>query len=376
MAGILPSPSLLIEYWSNDGSTFGPLARKGVIHDALNVGWSWYSRFPAAAFFTLRQNSVHNSQISPALDHIRIYYVNLALGLEKLVFSGRVSDPDSSGEDVVWTAWSYLAELSLSRSGYRTLYPQKPLDEIALAEWTAAKTVQYSLLNHIVTGTFERPLGSDGTTTILTDNRFGVIDVPRLLLMFDLSEIGRANTVNNVTYEISRNPPHTFNFWKNRGTHYADRQLAFPGGTRDYRFVPGYARLRNDLATIGTTAGGGAVEIIKTNTSSMTTYGRRQDVFTIKTLSGQVGGTTELDAQNAITARAVAEASQLERMIQLDVRDAEWPPFDGWEIEDTVPVAVRRGRDTINATYRIVGARGVLDGGGYHPALILQKPTA
>lgn len=375
MAGIVPSPTLLVEYWSNDGTTFGPLARKGIVHDAMNVGWSWYSRFPASAFFTVRQNSIHNSQLTPALDHIRIYYINRQYGLSKLVFSGRLSDPDSSGEDVVWTAWNYLAELSLSRSGYRTMYPQKKLDEIVTSEWTAAKTATYSLLNHVTTGTIQRPLANDGTTPITTDNRFGVIDVPRLLLMFDLSEIGRANTTNNVTYEITRDPPHTFNFWKDRGTHQSERALTFPGTTSDYRFIPGYARLRNDLATIGTTVGGGATEIVKTNSTSMTTYGRRQDVFTIKTLSGQVGGTTELDAQNAITQRAVNEASQLERNISLDVRDAEWQPFNGWDLEDTVPVAIRRGKDNINANYRIIGARGVLDGQGYHPALIVQRPT-
>lgn len=373
---MIPSPTLLIEYWSNNSSTFGPSARKGVITDALNVGWSWYSRFPAAAYFTLRQNSIHNPRLTPPTDHIRIWYCNAKLGITKLVFSGRLSDPDSSGDDVIWTAWNYLAELSLSRTGYRTMYQDKALDEIVSAEWGLAKTATYSLLNHVTTGTIEQPLGSDGTTPIKTDQRFGLIDVPRLLLMFDMSEIGRANTTNNVTYEITRDWPHTFNFWKNKGTLQSGRLLSFKGTSKDYRFVPGWASMRNDLATIGTTAAGGAVEIIKTNETSAQAYGRRQDVFTIKTLFGLAGAETEQDAQQAITERAVAEASTIDRAIQLDVRDDEWPPFTGWEIEDTVPVAVKRGRDTINANYRIVGMRGVLDQSGYHPSLLLQKPTA
>ena len=40
----------------------------------------------------------------------------------------------------------------------------------------------------------------------------------RLQLLFDLSEMGRANTTNHVTYEITRTAPFTFNFWKNKGT--------------------------------------------------------------------------------------------------------------------------------------------------------------
>jgi len=372
----VPNPRLIVEYLTNNSTTFGPLAVDGVIGDASSVGWSWYSRYPANAFFTLPQGSVHNDRLNPLLTHIRITYVNDATGYTKVVFRGRLSDPDESGEDVVWTAWSYLSELSLSRTGYRTLYQDKLIGtEIAAAEWGLAKTATYSLFGHVATGTVENPLALDGTTPIKTDARFGVIDVPRLLLMFDLTEIGRANTVNNVTFEITRDNP-TFNFWKNKGSHYGARTLHFPGNIRDFRFVPGFAGLRNDLATIGTSAGGGAVEIIKTDETNAATYGRRQDVFTIKTLAGIVGAATEADAQQAITARAVKEATQLARNISVDVRPDLFEPFDGWDIEDTIAVEIMRGRTAIDDVYRIVGARGVLDAQGYHPQVVLQLPTA
>lgn len=373
----VPNPRLIIEYFTNNPATFGPATLDGIIHDASNVGWSWYSRYPANAFFTLRQKSVHNARLNPLLTHIRITYVHDATGTSVVVFTGRLGEPDSSGEDVVYTAWNYLSELSISRTGYRTLYPTKLLGtQIAAVEWALAKGATFSLLNHVATGTIEDPLGLDGVTKIKTDNRFGVIDVPRLLLMFDLSEIGRANTVNNVVFEISRTAPFTFNFWKNRGTAQTARRLTFPGIVRDYRFIPGYSSLRNDLATIGTSAGGGAVEIIKTDEVSAGTYGRRQDVFTIKTLAGQTGASNETDAQNAITARAVKEAAQLARTITLDIRNDLFEPFTGWDIEDTIRVQLSRGRDNIDADYRIVGARGSLDEQGYHPQILVQLPTA
>jgi hypothetical protein len=370
-----PSPRLYVEYLTN-GATFGPSALDGVIHDASSVGWSWYSRYPANCYFTLPQTSIHNDRLLPLRTHVRVTYVNDATGYSKVVFQGRLSDPDESGEDVVWTAWNYLAELSLSRTGYRTLYQNKLLGtQIASVEWGLAKSATSSLFGHVTTGTIEDPLALDGSTKIKTDARFGVIDVPRLLLMFDLTEIGRANTLNNVTFEITRESP-TFNFWKNRGSAYTAKTLLYPGIVRDFRFVPGYGALRNDLATIGTSAGGGAAEITKVDATNAATYGLRQDVFTIKTLAGVVGAATESDAQQAITARALKEATQLARNISVDVRSDLFEPFDGWDIEDTIPVNIVRGRTNINDIYRIVGARGVMDAAGYHPQVVLQLPTA
>lgn len=373
----LPNPRLVIAYYTNNSSTFGPAVADGIIEDASEVGWSWYSRYPSNAFFTLPQNSRHNPRLVPLLTHIQIWYVNEATGLVKLVFTGRLGDSNETTDDVVWTAWNYLSELSLSRTGYRTLYPQKLIGtEIASPEWTAARTATFSILNHVATGTIEDPLGSDNVTPIRTDNRFGVIDVPRLLLLFDLTELGRANTVHNVTFEITRNPPFTFNFWKDRGSAITTKRLTYPGAVRDFQFVPGYNTMRNDLATIGTTVGGGATEIIKTDEVSAGIYGRRQDVFTIKTIQGLAGAATESDAQVAITARAVKEASQLSRSISLDVRNDLWEPFDGWELEDTVPVQIIRGRTAIDAPYRIIGTTGRMDAKGYHPTIVVQLPTA
>jgi hypothetical protein len=371
----IPNPRLVVEYLTN-GATFGPSAVDGIIHDASSVGWSWYSRYPANCYFTLPQTSIHNARLLPLRHHVRVTYINDATGYSVVVFQGRLSDPDESGEDVVWTAWNYLAELSLSRTGYRTLYQNKLIGtEIAGVEWGLAKAATSSLFGHVTTGTIEDPLALDNVTKVKTDARFGVIDVPRLLLLFDLTEIGRANTLNNVTFEITRVNP-TFNFWKNRGSAYTAKTLLYPGIVRDFRFVPGYGGLRNDLATIGTTAGGGATEITKSDATSAATYGLRQDVFTIKTLAGIVGAATEADAQQAITSRALKEATQLSRNVSVDVRSDLFEPFDGYDIEDTIPVSITRGRTSVIGTYRIVGLRGVMDNTGYHPQVVLQLPTA
>jgi hypothetical protein len=389
---ILPFPRLVFEVWSDSSSTHGPNQLKAIVSGAAKMGWSWYSRFPASAFMSLRQDDPVNAEIIPGLDHLRVYYVNDATGYGPvLVFNGRFGDPDESGDDVVWTAWSYLAELALSRTGYEVYYKSKQIKTIVEDEWSrdessgkfkdyGAKVRADSLLKHVTTGTIQNPKASNGSSEMLTDPQFGVIDVPRLLLFFDLTEIGRANTTQNTTVEISRSTTPTFNFWRDRGSAIAGKRLTYPGVIRDFRHVPGVVDVRNDLATIGQKKGKN-VEIIATQDSGtygITAFGRRQDTFAIKTLSGYpklTDETAKSSAQVSITQRAVKEASQPTRALQLDVRPDLFEPFDGWDIEDTIDVEISRGRTSIDRSYRIVGVRGMLDRGGYRQNLFVTVPA-
>lgn len=388
---ILPFPRLVFEVFSDSASTHGPSTCKGILTGAIRMGWSWYSRFPSSAFFTLRQDDPMNAELVPGLDHLRVWYVDDARGYGPvLVFNGRLGDPDESGDDVVWTAWSYLAELALSRTGYEVYYKSKQIKTIVENEWSrdessgkfkdyGAKVRTYSLLDHVATGTIQNPKAEDGTSEMLTDPGFGVIDVPRLLLFFDLTEMGRANTTQNTTFEISRSTSPTFNFWRDRGSAITGQALTYPGVVQDFRHIPGVVDVRNDLATIGQKKGKN-VEIIATQatgTYGYESFGRRQDTFAIKTLAGYpklTSETSKSSAQVSITKRAVKEATQPTRALQLSVRPDLFQPFDGWDIEDTIPVEISEGRTSIDRPYRIVGARGVLDRAGYRQNIFVTVP--
>lgn len=389
---ILPFPRLVIEVFSDDATTHGPSTLKAVLTTARKIGWSWYSRFPSSCFFTLPQQDAANLDIVPGLDHVRCWYVNDATGYGPvLVFNGRIGDPNESGDDVVWTAWSYIAELALSRTGYEVYYKGKQIADVVTDEWSrdeasgkfadyGAKVRTKSLLKHVATGTIQNPKAADGTSEMLTDPAFGVIDTPRLLLFFDLTEIGRANTTQNTTFEISRSTTPTFNFWRDRGSAVATQRLTYPGVIRDFRYIPGVIDIRNDLATIGQKKGKN-VEIVAeetTGTYGTDSFGRRQDMFSIKTLSGYpklASDASKSSAQVSITKRAVKEATQPTRALQLDVRADLFEPFDGWDIEDTIPVQISTGRTSIDRSYRIVGARGILDARGYRQNLFLTVPV-
>jgi hypothetical protein len=391
---IPPGPSIFLEVFEDTGSPgHGPGDCVGIITDAQRVGWSWYSRYPSPLYFTLPQHSESNDLLVPGLSHVKATFVDPLDGYSVVLWTGRVLEPDESANDVVWQNYSYLAELALSRTGYSVKYPSKLIgSQVVTPEWSrdessgkfvnyGAKVQEHSLMNHIATGTIQNPLDTAGTGGMKTDPKFGVIDVPRLLLFFDLSEIGRANTDNNVTFEFTRTPPTTFNFWRDKGTDITARVLTYPYDIVDYRRVRGIAGIRNDLATIGT-KGGSSTEIvqrIESGTYGSALFGRRQDTFTIRTLSGYPNLTkteAQEDAQTKITKRAVKEAVRPARNMMLQLRTGKFRPFDGWDIEDTIIVDIRNGLTDIRERWRIVGVRGTLDAAGYRQSLFLAPPNA
>ncbi len=353
----------------DSGATFGPNAKLGELWDARNLGWSTFDRIPGKAFFTLSQRSPMLGLITPLTMHIRIW--RLTPNLTTLVYTGAIIDFDASGDDVVFSAFDYKALLSISRSGYRTMYPTKAIgSEIVSPEWALAKGSTSSPLGFVTTGTIEDPLGTDNVTVIKTNNQFGLLDQMRLQLFFDLSEIGRANTIHHTTFEITRSLTPTFNFWKDKGVN-IDLGLVLNGNVSDYRHLPNWTRYRNDLATIGTTVGGGATEITAKDDTAAAAKGRRQDVFTIKTLLGIVGAATTADQQQAASQRMLKSALSLQPTLQLRMLRGGLDFFNGWDLGDKPMVEIGNGIDSISERWRILGAQATFDENGEAPSLIV-----
>jgi hypothetical protein len=289
------------------------------------------------------------------------------------VFNGIVSDYNSTGDDVVFDIYDYVSLLSLSRSGYRTMYPTKLIGtEIVSPEWLLAKNATNSPLGFVTTGTIEDPLGTDDATAIKTNAQFGLMDQMRLALFYDLTEMGRANTNHHVTFEITRTATFTFNFWKNKGS-LVGIPLVLNGSVNDYQYAPNWAALRNDLATLGTTVGGGAAEVVKTNATSAAVFGRRQDVFTIKTLAGTGALTVESDQQQAVAERMLKTATEGSPSLWLTLVPGVIQPFSGWNICDTFPVEIVNGVDSITGNWRVVGARAIVDESSERAQVLVAK---
>lgn len=354
----------------DSGGTFGPNNKLGEIWDFRNVGWSRYDRLPGKAFATLYQDSPHLTKFSPLLTHVRLWRVATSGNTE--LYNGKYIDYDSTGDDVILTFFDYIAEFAVSRAGYRTLYPTKKLGtEIAQVEVDAAIAATFSPLGFITRGTVEDPVGQDGVTVITTNSEFGLLDQPRLQLLYDLSEMARANTTNHVTFSISRTAPFTFTFLKNAGTA-RDIGLTLNGSVTDYDYLPNWSRYRNDIATLGTTVGGGSTEIVETDETAAAARSRRQDVATIKTLLGIVGSAVESDQQVAATSRILTIATKRTPALSIRLSRGTLEPFSGWDICDTTPVEIVNGVDSLTTSQRIVGVRGLYTEAGEDLAIILE----
>jgi len=352
------------------GATFGPSVSLGEIWDARNLGWSRYDRMPGKAFFTISQGSPFASLITPLTTHVRFYRITPTL--TTLVYTGIIVDTDNAGDDIVVTCFDYGALLSISRTGYKVLYPTKMIGtEIVSPEWGLAKGATSSPLAFVATGTIENPTGTDGVTAIKTNNQFGLIDQMRLQLLYDLSEMGRANTAFHTTYEITRSTSPTFNFLKNKGSS-VGLGLVLGGNVTDYRHLPNWTSYRNDMATIGQTVGGGATEVIVKDDAAAAARGRRQDVFTIKTLLGIVGAATTADQQRAAAERVLKTALGLQPTLSLRMIRDGIDFFNGWDISDKARVEIKNGADNIASEWRILGCRVTLDETGEYPSIIVS----
>jgi hypothetical protein len=346
----------------DSGAKFGPGTRLCELWHSRNVGWSSYDRVAGKGFLTLAQNDSALAYCIPMTTHIRMTRVGTN---NVTVYEGVLSEPASTEDDVVWSAEDYLSLLALSRSGYRTLYPEKLLgSEIIAAEWALAKNATSSPLGFVFTGTIEDPLGDDNATPIKTDTQFGTLDQNRLRLFYDLAEMGRANTDNHVSFGISRDT-HAFTFLGNQGTT-RGFGLDLNGRVVSYTHVPNWAAYRNDLATIAQDPDGGAEEVIVKDDAAAAVKGRRQDLFAIQTLLGLADATTETGQQAAAAARQLHRGLNPIPALQLQLLEGSLDPLDGWDVGDKAPVSIVNGVDNIAANWRIVGIQGKKDAIGEH----------
>lgn len=326
--------------------------------DMLNVTWSQGLNFPGQAAFTLSRFNPKLTGFAFMQDHIKIYRED-ARGT-KVVFAGKIVKPSESAKDAIIYCWDYAAFLQRSRTGFRVLYPEKTIKEIVDAEWAAAKAIGTSLFSFVATGTTETPLGLDNVTPIKTNNQFGVIDFDRLYLFNAMAEISMANTSNTVVFEITRDAPHTFNFWKNRSTQRTNYHFSFPGNLIDYDKDDGTDQQINDLATvILDPQTGSQVEYALADLASIASGVRRlQGATTIKTLFGITTGTTESDQQKAALARLLTISAGIPRLVTAFPRQNEFSPFDGWELGDsfrTTLMKADRSGDNLDAYLKATG---------------------
>lgn len=345
------SVEYIVELYAPDAN-WGPGTKLCELSGVRNLGWSQYDRMAAKGFFTLSQNDPDLQYFVRNKTHVKITRVSSG---NTTVYAGQVVDYRSNVDDVVFALVDYIGLLALSRCGYRTMYPTKLLGtEIVSPEFALAKAEANSILGFITAGTIEDPLANDGVTAIKTDNQFGLLDQSRLRLFYDLSEMGRANTDNHVTFGITRDAPYTFSFLKNQGVS-RSFALDLNGRVVDYEHTPNWTHYRNDLATLAQDSSGGATEVIAKDDTAAANEGRRQDIFSVSTLLGLAGSTIPADQQAAAAYRMLSRGLNPPPSLSLKIREGSLDPFVDANVGDKAQVEIVRGIDNIHSLYRLMG---------------------
>lgn len=328
--------------------------------DMLNVVWQQGLNTAGQLVFTMQRFNRKLADFDYMRDHIKLYR-ECAHGT-KVIFSGKLIKPEEGTKDAVVRCWDYQAFLQRSRTGFKVLYPNNTIKQIVDAEWALAKNVDMSPFAFVATGTTEAPLGLDELTPITVNSQFGVVDFDRLFTFYALAEMSMSNTDHSVVFEITREPPHTFNFWKNRSTQRNLVAFVYPGNLIEYDLNPGYDELQNDIATIIVDPTTGVQsEYSLTDTTNKDIYRRLQSAVSIKTLYGLNSGTTETDQQKAALARILTTSVITPKVITVFPRQHELDPFIGWDLGDTFPVTIQkadRAGDRLNARMALVGLGG------------------
>lgn len=329
--------------------------------DLLNLVWQQNQNLAGQAAFALTRRSKKVDQIEWMVDHVKVFRESSS-GV-RTVFAGKLVKPILSAIDILCYAWDYLAFLQLSITGYKTLYPSKLIgSEIIGPEWALAKAVSNSPFAFVTTGTVQDPLALDGVTAIKTNATFGVTLFDRLFTFYTIAEMAMANTSNNVKFEITREAPHTFNFWKNYGSAKTAYAGIFPGNLMEYDFDAGKEHERLDLFTVLSDGLGGQVAYeVATADVATSTLRRLQASIPIRTLFGVNTGTTETDQAKAALARQLIVSTRYPRAVRVRPRQGELDLFNGHDLGDTFRHTFERADragDFYDGYLRLVGVVG------------------
>lgn len=348
----------------------------------LNLAWQAQQNMPGQAVFTLARGNAALDAVNWMQDHVKVWRDG-PTGL-KCVFAGKLIKPSWSGTDVLVYAWDYLAFLQRSRTGYMTMYASKLLgSQVVSPEWTAAKTATNSPFAFVNTGTIEDPLGLDGTTPMKTNSEFGVNLFNRLFTFYNVAEMAMANTSNNVVFEITRDVPHTFNFWKNRGSLQTAYAFVYPGNILpSHTYDPALDAYANDLATVVTnsTSGSGSEYDAVSSDVTTTAYRRLQDAVAVQTLMGLSSTATETDQLKQAVQRQLKLRTDFAETAVVVPRQGEYNPFDGHELGDLFTVRIKKAAASqamVDEAMRLVGISCAWSPvHGEMPQLALRSVTA
>lgn len=341
------------------GTDRGPGAIKAIIEDAANVGASMYVNAPGEVYFTLPATHWQVSECEPYQRHYSLQQYTGGAWKER--FAGILTDFDSTGDDAVIYGMDYLGLLSIdierrfSGNGKKVVedggakYGEKRgtspkrkwrISEIIDDQVTAAKNVAFSTTGFISTGRWDL-LGEQA----MIDASFR----PRLEFIRGLIDSSRAGTGARTRLAVrrARTPEgapgsYQWHLLKNPGKKRPELRMEFGGIIQGFRVVA-----MGDFAVKGYGIGRKVNEIKPFYKSDVAGTGSRQNELLARYGSiSKVAVWNDIADENDLLRRVqqmTAESSTVGKRMALGLRVHAISPFDGWDLCDSVPIAINRG---------------------------------
>jgi hypothetical protein len=353
------------------GAGRGPGGVSVVIEDAIDVGHSEYANDAGECFWTMPWNHSAHGQVLPLRTWAHIQRQANQQSPWKTVGYHLVSDHDSTDEDTVYYGDDPLSLFRGSLTDLKTKYTTKPASEIiqteaerAISQWPPGYTSQdpNSRLGFMTIGTID---ATADTLTTFSDYQ------SRLDFMVARINELRAGGPTRPTMLISRNPPFTFNFYKNLGVDRPEIHLEYGGLVNSFRLRGGYGALASEIRAVAQTLTGSSVLFSDQVGTTPALYGIIQKAAIYPVIANQI-------ALDRMTLNDARQSSQLNRDLALVIRSDALGPYDGYQIMDSFPVTIKRGKVNLDhAWYTLWGLEwiGHKDGSEQVSMVLLPKMT-
>jgi len=360
-----PLYTVVVKAFLND-TTYAPGAVVAEFQNVKNLGWGEYLNDLSDCFFTINQDDPKIALLASYLKgnaHVQVYRDGT------LVWGGWLMESDENQEDVVFTAYSYVAGLYWLLSDWAQEFTAAQIDTIISSLWTRAKTtLSDSGLAWVTTGTIEAPVTTSGGLTALVQ-AFYRIYFKRILLAFkELTAMSISDTTNVVSFEIT--PAGVFNYWKNRGQQRATPVWEYPSQrVIGFRRIRNMADRRNVLYGVGTSPRSATFQSVQEDAVDRNANMRREEAIYYSWVRDQ----TELDRVSKLR---LLRAQRDDSMLILTFAPNTVIPWRGlgaeYELGDRVKCRITRGLTSLSEYKMVTGQQIIVNRGSEYLRVFVQ----
>jgi len=323
-----------------------------------DIAWEWYENDVGRCVFKIPANDrILNSTAIPANTFQEI----LIFRNGTLIWQGFVAYVFDVVDSCTIYGLTFTEFLKWYRDGYKTVYTSKKIgSEFISPIYDIIAAVDNSVFARITKGTIQDPyVTSTSTAKTVTKT---VYDEPFFELLQDMVAISRADSPvgawkQDSVFEItfSETAP-TFNFWRDVGTDRSDVVFQLDSEIVDFSYGTDFRFVQNDVKGFAVVTGPSVITSSQVDTTSVTSYYRRQ----LSPYYGSLTGQSQLDEKSKDFLQTYKDPT---RHFSITLA-AGMTPFSGYNMGDGVKVRISRGRINLDEFFRVVGMEVQLDNKG------------